>query len=173
MPSTAITGVRWGIHVDRAAPAVWLSHPALDIHPDLSRKACVCRAGLGCTKLNSLLNFLVGSSQQQLLSVLKKFIFEIQVYTVECSTCFLNQCFPPPSLWRSGLRFFQRCLRLRVQPPLSEIPDFNWLWFLQCNHSVLLALFLILIFGLDQFMIKWEVLLQKWRYKQRFEVKDT
>lgn len=87
-------------------------YPVLEIHSDLSRKACVCRAGLGCTKLNSLLNFLVGSSQQQLSSMLKKFIFEIQIYTVECSTCFLNQCFSPSSLWRSGLQFFQRCLRL-------------------------------------------------------------
>lgn len=133
----------------------------LDIHPDLSRKACVCRAGLGCTKLNSLLNFLVGSSRQQLSSVLKKFIFEIQVYTVECSTCFLNQCFPPSFPVEIRAAIFPEMFKIKSLALLSEIPDFNWLWFLQCNHSVLPALVLILIFGLDQFMIKWEVLLRK------------
>lgn len=112
---TTIAAVRCGMHADRAARTAWLSHTALDTRSDLSGKACVCRAGLGRTKLKSLLNFLVGSSQQQLSSMLKKFIFEICIYTVECNTCFPNQCFPPPpSLWRSGLQCFQSWLRLRI-----------------------------------------------------------
>lgn len=102
-------------------------YPVLEIHSDLSRKACVCRAGLGCTKLNSLLNFLVGSSQQQLSSMLKKFIFEIQIYTVECSTCFLNQCFFPFFPVEIRAAIFPEMFKIKWLAPLSEIPDFNWL----------------------------------------------
>lgn len=133
------------MHVDRPARTVWLLHTALDIHSDLSRKACVCRTGLGCTKLNSLLNFLVGSSQQQLSSMLKKFIFEIQIYTVECSTCFLNQCFPLVLPWgdQDCNYIIPELFKIKTLAPLSEIPIFHWLRFLQCNHLLLLALFLI------------------------------
>lgn len=121
VPTITITEVRWGMHVDRPARTVWLLHTALDIHSDLSGKACVCRAGLGCTKLNSLLNLLVGSSQQQLSSMLKKVYFWNPDLYSGALHMFSELMFPPsPSLWRPELQFFQSCLRLRLQPPFQK-----------------------------------------------------
>lgn len=143
VPIITITEVRWGMHVDRPARTVWHLHTALDIHPDLSGKACVCRAGLGCTKLNSLLNFLVGSSQQQLSSMLKKFILKSRFIQWSAAHVFWINVSPSSFPVEIRAAIFPDLFQIKTLAPLSEIPIFNWLRFLQRNHLWLLALFLI------------------------------